>query len=106
MLISDLASDDPLVLDTHVWVWASGEAGGSARINAAALPAIEEAARARRLFVSTASVWELALKLERGVILVSSDLRAWVRDQRWYPGVRLRSINAAVALDCTRLPIW
>jgi PIN domain nuclease of toxin-antitoxin system len=51
MLISELADSDHLLLDTHVWVWASGEAGGPAQFRAEALPALEGAARSRRLFV-------------------------------------------------------
>lgn len=106
MLISDLSEVDRLVLDTHVWVWASGEAGGPSRLKAASLPAIERAARSRRLFVSAASVWEIALKAERGQALVSGELHSWVRDQREYPGVRVLSMDTRVTIDCTRLPRW
>jgi PIN domain nuclease of toxin-antitoxin system len=106
MLISELADADLLLLDTHVWVWASGEAGGPAQLRAAALPAIERAARSRRLFVSSASMWELALKTARGGALVSGDLRAWVRDQREYPGVRILSLDSRVAVDVALLPLW
>lgn len=106
MLISEIAEADLLILDTHVWVWASGEAGGPAQLKAASLPAIEQAARARRLFVSAASVWEIALKAERGLALISGDLHAWVREQRQYPGVRLVAIGARLAIDSTSLPRW
>lgn len=106
MLTSSLAGSDLLVMDTHVWVWASGEAGGPGRLRGAVLPAIEEAARSRRLFVSAASVWELALKAERGQALLSGDLHAWVRDQRRYPGVRVLPIDARLGVDSTRLPPW
>lgn len=106
MLISELEPADLLVLDTHVWVWASGEAGGPDQIDSEALSAIEAAARSRRLFVSAASVWEIALKAERGQLLVAGDLRAWVTDQQRYPGVRIRSIDSRLAIDSTKLPTW
>jgi PIN domain nuclease of toxin-antitoxin system len=106
MLISELADTDRLLLDTHIWVWASGESGGPTQIRAAALPAIERAARSRRLFVSSASVWEIALKAERSKALVSGDLRAWVRDQREYPGVRVLSLDSRIVVDVTLLPLW
>jgi PIN domain nuclease of toxin-antitoxin system len=48
----------------------------------AAANAIETAAEKRRLFVSAASVWEIALKQQKGDVLVSGDLRAWLREQR------------------------
>jgi PIN domain nuclease of toxin-antitoxin system len=106
MLISDLAGSELLVMDTHIWVWVSGEAGGAAHMNAAALPVIERAAERRELFVSSASVWEMALKAERGMALVSGDLRAWVRDQRRYPGVRVMPVDSRLAIDSTLLPLW
>ena len=40
MLISELAERDRLLMDTHVWVWASGEADGSGRVGEEALNAI------------------------------------------------------------------
>jgi PIN domain nuclease of toxin-antitoxin system len=104
MLTSSLTTADRLVMDTHVWVWVSGEAGGVARLQPSLLPSIEQAARDRRLYVSAASTWEIALKAERGQALISGDLDAWVRDQRQYPGVRVLSIDSQVAIDCTRLP--
>lgn len=106
MLTSSLAASDRLLMDTHVWLWASGEAGGPGKLPADVLPLIEAAARSRRLFVSAASVWEVALKAERGQALVSGSLDEWVRDQRQYPGVRVLAIGSRIAMDSTRLPRW
>lgn len=106
MRTSRLARTDRLVMDTHVWVWASGEAGGPNYLKAAALPEIEDGARSRRLYVSAASVWEIALKAERGRAHLSGDLHTWVRDQRRFPGVRVLPIDARLAIDSARLPLW
>jgi PIN domain nuclease of toxin-antitoxin system len=106
MLISDLSAADRVVMDTYVWLWASGEADGEGLLKPAALVAIEAAARARSLFVSAASVWEIALKAEMGRTLVSGDLNAWVRDQQAYPGVDVIPVGARLAIDSTLLPRW
>lgn len=106
MLTSSLTASDRLVMDTHVWVWVSGEAGGPGRLHPAVLPPIEDAARDRRLFVSAASVWEVALKAEKGQALITGDLEAWVGDQRRYPGVRVLTIDPQLAIGSTRLPRW
>ena len=103
MLTSELSGPVPLVMDTHIWVWASN---GSGEFKKAAAKAIETAATERRLFVSAASVWEIALKAQKGDLLVSGDLRAWVRDQRRYPGVRVAPVSGNVALESTSLPEW
>lgn len=106
MLISDLAARDRLVMDTNVWVWVSGESGGPGQVRADVLRAIEDAARSRRLFASSMSVWEIALKAERGKVLVSGDLRSWVRDQQQFPGVRVLPVDTRLSIDCTQLPLW
>lgn len=90
-------------MDTHIWVWASNGSGGFRK---AAARAIESAAAERRLFVSAASIWEIALKARKGVLLLSGDLRAWLRDQRRYPGVRVAPIGGNLALESTSLPEW
>lgn len=106
MTTSDPASSDRLVLDTHVWVWASGEGGGPTQLSRFCREAIEAAARDRRLYVCAASVWEIGLKAERGRAIVRGDLAAWVRDQTLYPGIRVLSIDARLAIESTRLPRW
>jgi PIN domain nuclease of toxin-antitoxin system len=103
VLTSDLGGSVPILLDTHIWVWASN---GSVRFKRAAVKAIETAAEERRLFVSAASVWEIALKMQKGDLLVSGDLRAWLREQRRYPGVRVLPITGSLTLDATSLPEW
>lgn len=95
-----------LMLDTHIWVWANGKMGGASRFRTAALAAIEIAAAERRLIVSAASVWEIALKSQKGDLLLTGDLRAWVRDQSRHPGVRVMAMNSALAIDATTLPLW
>lgn len=103
MLTSELAGPGPLLLDTHIWVWASN---GSDQFKKAAAKAIETAASERRLFASAASVWEIALKHQKGELLVSGDLRAWLRDQKRYPGIRILSVTGALSIDATSLPDW
>lgn len=103
MLTSDLSGPAPILLDTHIWVWASN---GSGQFKKAAAKAIEVAAAERRLIVSAASVWEIALKLQKGDLLVSGDLRAWLRDQVRYPGVRVLPITGSLSIEATSLPEW
>ena len=103
MLTSDPGDSAPLLLDTHIWVWASN---GSGHFKRAAAKAIEVAAEERRLLVSAASVWEIALKVQKGELLVSGDLRAWLREQRRYPGVRVLSVSGSLMIDATTLPEW
>lgn len=106
MLISDLDRPRALLLDTHLWIWASGNRGGLASFASWIAPKIEAAARERRLFVCAASVWEIALKAQRGELLVTGDLRRWVHSQRIHPCVRILVVNSTLAIDATVLPPW
>ena len=103
MLTSEIAGSVPVLLDTHIWVWANADPG---KFKKSAARAIELAAAERRLFVSAASVWEIALKAQKGELLVSGDLRTWLREQRRYPGVRVLPVNGTLAIDATSLPEW
>jgi len=106
VLTSDLDGPAPLLLDTHIWVWASGGRDEAVRFKKKAARAIESAAKERRLVASAASVWEIGLKQQKGELLVSGDLRAWLRDQARYPGIRVIPVNASLAIDATSLPEW
>ena len=101
---TELSSTVPVVIDTHIWVWhAQGDAVRTAQ---ATRTLVDQAAVDGRLFASTASVWEIALEAERGDLLVSTDLRAWLESQQETPGIRLLSLTPALAIDVTQLPLW
>ena len=62
-----------LLLDTHIWIWSLVAPGKlSARV------ARELANPANDLWLSPITVWETALLLERGRIVVEADPVAWV----------------------------
>lgn len=103
MLTSDLAFPARVLLDTHVWIWAA--LGDTKRLTACRA-ALELAATEQRLFVSAASVWEIALKAVRGDIELGVDLHRWVAEQRHEPGIRLWPLSPAVLIDSTVLPPW
>lgn len=101
---ADVVSGSALLIDTHVWVWLA--AGDDVKLDQDVINALEEAARAERLYASTFSIWEIALKAQKGEMLVATDLHTWVAEQREAPGVRLLGMPAALAVDVTLLPSW
>ena len=104
MLTSDLAAPARVLIDTHIWVWAA--AGEVTRFSAAVARDIERAAVERRLFVSATSVWEIALKVQAGALELTSELRAWVREQQREPGIRVWPLSPAVLVNSVQLPAW
>jgi PIN domain nuclease of toxin-antitoxin system len=106
MLTSDLTGPRPLLLDTHIWIWASGNAGGPSRFAHWIGPWIELAAREQRLLVSATSAWEIALKSQRGDLRIHADLRTWVQDQKRFPGVRVKPMTTRLVISSVELPPW
>ncbi len=63
-----------LLLDTHIWLWALLEPELLAAPVRAALQSPEN-----ELWLSPISVWEATMLAERGRVVVTSDVQAWVR---------------------------
>lgn len=62
----------PLLLDTHILVWAVTE---PERMSAAARQIIE---RAELIYVSAVSAWEIVQLADRGRLALDGDARRWV----------------------------
>jgi len=81
-----------IVLDTHAWIWWVAD---PARLSSAAKRAIE---KARVRGVCAISVWELAVLIERGRLVLDREVTDWVRDALALPGVELLPLTPEIAL--------
>lgn len=93
---------EPLLLDTHVWLWALEEARG--RMCDAAFALVSSAAAERRLYVSDISFWEIALKASKGQLELSVDPMLWLERAARAPGVQALALTRDVLVQSTRLP--
>jgi PIN domain nuclease of toxin-antitoxin system len=91
-----------VLLDTHIWVWYVE--GDRARFSPRIEPVVEAAVERGDLLVSAISVWELAQLDTLGRLELSLDVRVWVARALAFPGVRLKGISPAIAIESTRLP--
>lgn len=92
----------PILLDTHVWVWYFE--GAREKFARRIESVIEAAANRGEVFISSISVWEIALLEAHRRLELSQDVRAWVARALALPGVRLKGLSPAVAIESTRLP--
>jgi len=92
-----------IVLDTHVLVWWVNGDGG---LSAAAERAIaEEMGNPDGLIlVSSISAWEIALLIQRGRLLLSTNLEEWLSAVQEIPAVRFVPVNNDIGVQSTRLP--
>jgi len=90
-----------IVLDTHSWVW---WANGSDELSRAARTRTEAALREDRLLVSSISVWEVAMLVERGRLRLAIAVDEWVGQAERIPGLRFVPVTNAIALRSMQLP--
>ena len=92
----------PMILDTHVWVWyVEGE---RARFSPRIEPVVEAAVERGEVLVSAISVWEIAQLDALRRLELTQDVRIWVARALAFPGVRLKGLSPAIAIESTRLP--
>ena len=81
-----------IVLDTHAWIWWVAD---PARLSAVARKAIE---KERVRGVCAISVWELAMLIQRGRLVLDRDVADWARDALEQPGIELLPLTPEIAL--------
>ncbi|MEX2529125.1 MAG: type II toxin-antitoxin system VapC family toxin [Gemmatimonadota bacterium] len=92
----------PILLDTHVWIWAAE--GNARRLPPRVLAALDRASQEGRLRVAAISVWEVGLLEARNRLAFNRPVADWVQAALTAPGVQLYPLAPEVALESTRLP--
>lgn len=94
---------ESVLLDTHVWLWLS--LGTPGKIAPPVLKVLEDTGKARKLLVSTVSVWELALLVSRNRIVLPLPLNDWVALALSRPDMRLVGLKRpGTVIDSVYLP--
>ena len=92
---------EPLLLDTHVWIWL---VRGEGRLPRAALERMFAAAGARAMFLSVMSIWELSLLDAKGRISLSLPCLAWVRTALERSVALTAPLTPEIAIESNQLP--
>ena len=92
----------PVLLDTHLWVWYVE--GDRTRFSARIEPIVEAAVERGAVLVSAISVWEIAQLEALRRLQLAQDVRTWIARALAFPGVRLKGLSPAIAIESTRLP--
>jgi PIN domain nuclease of toxin-antitoxin system len=90
-----------IVLDTHAWLW---WISNPELLGGRAAEAIAAAQSRRELFVSSISVWEVAMLTQKGRLQLALDVRDWVSRCEGLPFLQFVPVNNAIAIQATRLP--
>lgn len=98
----DVASADPLLLDTQIWIWAAN--GASDRVGGHLPELLSHAALEGRVRLSAVSVWEAAHAIVRGRVVVRGTVEGWIERAVTAFGGHVWSLDRHVALESVRLP--
>lgn len=89
-----------VLLDTHSFLWALSD---SPRLSAAARSVFLD--QDRRLLLSTASVWEMAIKSNLGKLTLAKPLGAFLDEQLALNGIEILDVRRAHAERVATLPL-
>ena len=87
-----------LLLDTHVWIWSLLE---PARLNRRARSALRS--ESNELWLSSISVWELLVLVEKGRLRLASPADAWVESALEAAPLREAPVTHAIARASRRV---
>ncbi len=90
------------ILDTHTWVWLLN--GEDKLKKSGFLPTIEKASKTSDLCISAISLWETAMLIQRGRIIVSENTNDWFKQALSAPGISVVPITSEIAIESTSLP--
>ena len=94
--------NDPLLLDTHYWIWL--QSGSGNHLTAKIVKMIEQAAASGSVLLSVISVWELGVLEAKGRIRLQLPCDQWVREALATPGLSVAPLTPEIALESSRLP--
>ncbi len=89
-----------LLLDTHTFLWWSGQ---STRLSATAVAICQD--RANVLLLSLASVWEIQIKVQMGKLALPAPLAQILEEQRTTNQIELLAITLSHILALGDLPV-
>ncbi|WP_018008912.1 type II toxin-antitoxin system VapC family toxin [Cupriavidus neocaledonicus] len=90
-----------IVLDTHALLWWTA---GSAELSGAARTAIARELAEGDIVVSAISAWEVAMLVERGRLVLTMDVDAWLATVAKIDVVRFLPVDAGIAVKSVNLP--
>ena len=90
-----------IVLDTHAWVWWVSK---PEQLSDKTRNAVRQATEMNTLFISSISVWEVAMLTEKGRLELTLDVGEWVAASEALPFVHFVPVNNHIAIKAVKLP--
>jgi PIN domain nuclease of toxin-antitoxin system len=90
-----------ILLDTHAWIWWLSAPN---ELSPKALAAVERGVQESEVYVSSISVWEAALLVERGRLVLSMPFNDWLSRCESLPFLHFVPVDNRIAVRAVHLP--
>jgi PIN domain nuclease of toxin-antitoxin system len=90
-----------IVLDTHAWIWF---VSNPELLSAKAKKAVEASIQKKVLYISSISVWEVALLVMRKRLKLTMQVDDWIHKSELLPFMKFVPVTNSIALRSVNLP--
>jgi len=90
-----------IVIDTHTLIW---WVTGDKALSKIAEKTINETLIDSEIIISSISVWEISMLIEKGRLVLSMDIESWINEVSAIEGVRFMPVDNEIAIKSTKLP--
>ena len=90
-----------ILLDTHVWIWFLSD---PELVSSKARELIDKAAQKDAIYISSISVWEMALLVLKKRLVLKLELSDWISKAESLNFLQFLPVDNAIALKSANLP--
>lgn len=90
-----------IVIDTHTLLW---WVSGDKELSKAATKAIKQALAKSEVIISSITIWEISMLIEKNRISLSMDIESWAEEVAEIKGVRFIPVDNEIGIKSTQLP--
>lgn len=90
-----------IIIDTHVLIW---WVNNSDSLSKKARAVIKKNLSDSEIIISSISAWEISMLIEKGRLVLSMDIEAWLDEVSQIEGVRFLPVDNEIAIKSTSLP--
>jgi PIN domain nuclease of toxin-antitoxin system len=91
-----------IILDTHVWIW---WVSSPDLLSSRARTLIDKSVVDKKIYISSMSVWEVAMLVAKGRLQMTMEVGDWIRASEALPFIQFVPVTNAIALKAVRLPM-
>ena len=90
-----------IVIDTHTLLW---WVSGDKQLSKVATKAIKEALAKSEIIISSMTIWEISMLIEKNRLSLSMDIESWTKEVAAIEGVRFLPVDNEIGIKSTKLP--